>query len=79
MSGADAALRRTRERQLTLCRVLQSGTNPNGKQDGVLIQPYFESGFPFGRHQWISAAATAGATQAIARTLPDARPSTSRQ
>jgi N-acyl-D-amino-acid deacylase len=35
------------------------------------VQPYLESGFPFGRHQWISAAGTAWAAQAIARTLPD--------
>lgn len=37
------------------------------------VQPYFESGFPFGRHQWISAAGTAWAAQAIALTLPDVR------
>jgi hypothetical protein len=30
------------------------------------IQPYFESGFPYGRDQWISAAATAWATTALA-------------
>lgn len=35
-------------------------------------QPYYESGFPFGRHQWVSAAATAWAARAIALTLPDA-------
>jgi len=35
------------------------------------IQPYFESGFPFGPHQWVSAAGTAWAAQAIALTLPD--------
>jgi hypothetical protein len=35
------------------------------------VQPYFESGFPFGRHQWISAAGTAWAALAIAQTLPD--------
>ena len=34
-------------------------------------QLYFESGFPFGRHQWISAAGTAWAARAIALTLPD--------
>lgn len=38
-------------------------------------QPYFESGFPFGRHQWISAAGTAWAARAIALTLRDAAPS----
>ena len=35
------------------------------------IQSYFESGFPFGPHQWISSAGTAWATMAIAETLPD--------
>src|SRR5262249_18091953 len=35
------------------------------------VQPYFESGFPFGPHQWISAAGTAWAARAIALTLPD--------
>ena len=34
------------------------------------IQRYFESGFPFGRHQWISAAGTSWAALAIAQTLP---------
>ena len=35
------------------------------------LQRYFESGFPFGRHQWISAAGTSWAALAIASTLPD--------
>jgi ankyrin repeat protein len=43
------------------------------------VQPYFESGFPFGRHQWISAAGTAWAARAIASTLPDGKPSTVRK
>lgn len=38
------------------------------------VQRYFESGFPFGRHQWISAAGTSWASLAIAQTLPDVRP-----
>jgi hypothetical protein len=33
------------------------------------VQPYFESGFPFARHQWISAAGTGWAAKAIALTL----------
>jgi len=37
------------------------------------VQRYFESGFPFGRHQWISAAGTSWATLAIAQTLEDRR------
>jgi hypothetical protein len=35
----------------------------------IKFQPYFESGFPFGHDQWISAAATAWAAQAIALGL----------
>ena len=42
------------------------------------IQRYFESGFPFGRHQWISAAGTSWAAIAIAQTLPDAAPARTR-
>jgi N-acyl-D-amino-acid deacylase len=37
------------------------------------VQRYFESGFPFGRHQWISTAGTSWATLALAYTLPDSR------
>jgi hypothetical protein len=37
------------------------------------VQRYFESGFPFGRHQWISSAGTSWAVLAIAQTLPDTR------
>ena len=35
------------------------------------VQSYFESGYPFGRNQWISAAGAAWASLAIANTLPD--------
>src|SRR4029450_5560899 len=38
------------------------------------VQGYFESGFPFGRHQWISAGGTSWASMALAQTLPDAKP-----
>lgn len=34
----------------------------------IPLQPYFESGFPYGRDQWISAAATNWATMALALT-----------
>ena len=37
-------------------------------------QPYFESGFPFGRNQWISAAGTGWASLAIAYSLPVRQP-----
>jgi hypothetical protein len=37
-------------------------------------QLYFESGYPFGHNQWISAAGASWASLAIAYTLPDAKP-----
>jgi hypothetical protein len=37
------------------------------------VQPYFESGYPFGSNQWISAQGAAWATLAIAATLPDSK------
>jgi hypothetical protein len=37
------------------------------------FQPFFESNFPYGHDQWISAAATAYAALGLARTLPAAR------
>src|SRR5215472_13360106 len=36
----------------------------------VPLQPYFESDFPHGHDQWISAAATAWATRALAMITP---------
>jgi squalene cyclase len=33
------------------------------------FQPYFESGFPYGHDQWISAAATAWAATALANGI----------
>jgi hypothetical protein len=41
-------------------------------------QPYFESGYPFGRNQWISAAGAGWAALAISNTLPDAKPNGAR-
>ncbi|MGH9630071.1 MAG: hypothetical protein ACRD7E_17275 [Bryobacteraceae bacterium] len=35
----------------------------------IKFQPYFESGFPFGHDQWISVAATAWASQALALSI----------
>ena len=35
------------------------------------IQPYFESGFPHGAHQWISDAGSSWASMALLFTLPD--------
>jgi N-acyl-D-amino-acid deacylase len=38
------------------------------------FQPYFETGFPHEKDQFISTAATGWATIALALTLPDAKP-----
>jgi hypothetical protein len=35
------------------------------------FQPYFESGFPYGHNQWISAMGTGWATAALALALPE--------
>ena len=40
------------------------------------FQPYFESDFPFGHDQWISAAATAWAVIALAPAVQKTRPAT---
>ena len=39
------------------------------KSRAIPIQPYFESGFPHGRHQFISAAATGWATMALSAAI----------
>ena len=41
------------------------------KSRAVKFQPYFESGFPHGHDQWISASGTAVAVIAIANGMPD--------
>lgn len=38
------------------------------KSRSIWVQPYFESGFPYGHDQWISAAGTAWATMALSLT-----------
>jgi len=40
------------------------------KTRSLPIQPYFESGFPYGHDQWISAAGTSWATMALALSVP---------
>ena len=42
------------------------------KSRAMKIQPYFESGFPYGHDQWISQAGTAWAS--IALTVTDSSP-----
>jgi ankyrin repeat protein len=45
------------------------------KSRAMPIQPYFESGFPYAKDQWISFAGTAWADMALALTAPAERPS----
>jgi squalene cyclase len=40
----------------------------------VKFQPYFDSGFPYGHEQWISAAGTAWAAMSLALASPDPKP-----
>jgi hypothetical protein len=46
------------------------------KSRAMKIQPYFESGFPYGHDQWISQAATAWAAIGLAVAAPDERVAT---
>jgi ankyrin repeat protein len=46
------------------------------KSRSIWVQPYFESGFPYGTDQWISAAGTSWATMALSLTV-DAQDKTS--
>ena len=39
------------------------------KTRALPLQPYFESGFPYGHDQWISAAGTSWASMALALTV----------
>lgn len=54
-------------------RYLLSTQAPDGtwhvRSRSLLFQPYFESGYPYGRDQWISAAGAAYATLAIAAAV----------
>jgi hypothetical protein len=38
----------------------------------LAFQPYFDSGFPHGYNQWVSAAATSWAAMALTLALPEA-------
>ena len=76
-SGAISAANPVYQRGV---RYLLGSQYPDGswhvRSRAVKFQPYFQSGFPFDHDQWISAAATAWATMALApqvdheRTLP---------
>jgi hypothetical protein len=39
------------------------------KSRSIWVQPYFESGFPYGHDQWISAAGTSWAAMALSLTV----------
>ena len=69
-SGAVAATNVAYRRGLGF---LLSTQYPDGswyvRSRAIKFQPYFESGFPFGHDQWISAAGTAWAAQAIALAI----------
>ena len=43
------------------------------KSRSIWLQPYFDSGFPYDRDQWISAAGTAWATMALSLTVQPQR------
>ena len=43
------------------------------KTRSLPFQPYFESGYPYGHDQWISAAGTAYATMALAAAVEPSR------
>jgi hypothetical protein len=43
------------------------------KSRSIWVQPYFESGFPYGHDQWISAAGTSWAAMALAVTAEPQR------
>ena len=43
------------------------------KTRSIWIQPYFESGFPYGHDQWISAAGTSWAVMALSQTVEPQR------
>ena len=66
LSAADLAHRRG-------VRYLLSTQYPDGswyvRSRAAELQPYFQSGFPFEHDQWISAAATAWAAEALARSI----------
>ena len=79
----EAGMSATDEMYQKGVRFLLSTQYPDGawlvRTRSFPVQPYFESGFPFGRHQWISAAGTAWAARAIALTFPDADSFASRE
>ena len=69
-SGAVAAANAAYRRGLDFLLSTQySDGSWHVRSRAIKFQPYFESGFPFGHDQWISAAGTAWAAQAIALSI----------
>ena len=62
-TGLDAELRRA---SAFLVRTQRDDGTWYVRSRAMKIQPYFESGFPYGHDQWISQAATAWATIGLA-------------
>jgi hypothetical protein len=66
--AADAAIGRG---AAFLLRTQSEDGSWHVKSRALRIQPYFESGFPYGHDQWISHAATAWAVMALSMTVPE--------
>ena len=66
--AADAALQRG---AAWLVRTQRDDGSWHVKSRAMKIQPYFESGFPYGHDQWISQAATAWAAMGLTATALD--------
>jgi ankyrin repeat protein len=67
MTMADAAFRRGIE---YLLRTQADDGSWHVKSRSIWLQPYFESGFPYGQDQFISSAGTAWAALALTTTVP---------
>ena len=67
-SPTDAAFRHGVEFLLTTQR---SDGSWHVRSRAMKIQPYFESGFPYGDDQWVSAMGTAWATMALSVSAPE--------
>ncbi len=68
LAAGDASYRRGMQ---FLLKTQQRDGSWHVKSRAVKFQPYFESGFPHGHDQWISAAATAMASMALASGITD--------
>ena len=66
--ATDAAIQRG---AAFLLRTQREDGSWHVKSRALRIQPYFESGFPYGHDQWISHPATAWAVMALSMTVPD--------